>query len=54
MSSIIVEGTAVIAIATLTANQVTEAIAGFEKYLQLAPEGQFAAQAKAMLAQLKK
>ena len=31
-----------------------EAIAAFEKYLQLAPDGQFAAQAKAMLAQLKK
>ena len=30
MSSIIVEGTAVMAIETLTANQVTEAIAGFD------------------------
>jgi len=40
--------------AMLNEGKMTEAIAGFEKYLQLAPEGQFAAQAKAMLAQLKK
>jgi hypothetical protein len=29
-------------------------VAAFEKYLALAPDGQYAAQAKAMLAQLKK
>lgn len=40
--------------ALLNEGKMAEAIAGFEKYLQLAPEGQFAAQAKAMLAQLKK
>jgi tetratricopeptide (TPR) repeat protein len=40
--------------ALLNEGKMTEAIAGFEKYLSLAPDGQFAAQAKAMLAQLKK
>ena len=40
--------------AQLNEGKLPEAIAAFEKYLQLAPEGQFAAQAKGMLAQLKK
>jgi superkiller protein 3 len=40
--------------ALLNEGKLAEAIAAFEKYLQLAPEGQFAAQAKGMLAQLKK
>jgi len=40
--------------ALLNEGKLPEAIAAFEKYLQLAPEGQFAAQAKGMLAQLKK
>jgi len=40
--------------AQLNEGKIPEAIAAFEKYLQLAPEGQFAAQAKGMLAQLKK
>ena len=40
--------------ALLNEGNVTGAVTAFEKYLQLAPEGQFAAQAKAMLAQLKK
>ncbi len=40
--------------AQLNEGKVPEAIAAFEKYLALAPDGQFAAQAKGMLAQLKK
>jgi Tfp pilus assembly protein PilF len=40
--------------ALLNEGNVAGAITSFEKYLQLAPDGQFAAQAKAMLAQLKK
>jgi tetratricopeptide (TPR) repeat protein len=40
--------------ALLNEGKMPEAVASFEKYLSLAPEGQFAAQAKAMLAQLKK
>jgi tetratricopeptide (TPR) repeat protein len=40
--------------ALLNEGKLPEAIASFEKYLSLAPDGQFAAQAKAMLAQLKK
>jgi tetratricopeptide (TPR) repeat protein len=40
--------------ALLNEGKIPEAVAGFEKYLSLAPEGQFAGQAKAMLAQLKK
>ncbi len=40
--------------ALLNEGKLPDAIASFEKYLQLAPEGQFAAQAKGMLAQLKK
>jgi tetratricopeptide (TPR) repeat protein len=40
--------------ALLNEGNVPGAISSFEKYLQLAPDGQFAAQAKAMLAQLKK
>jgi Flp pilus assembly protein TadD len=40
--------------ALLNEGKFPEAVASFEKYLSLAPDGQFAAQAKAMLAQLKK
>ena len=40
--------------ALLNEGKLPEAIASFEKYLSLSPDGQFAAQAKAMLAQLKK
>ena len=40
--------------ALLNEGKLPEAIAAFEKYLSLAPDGQFAAQAKGMLAQLKK
>ena len=40
--------------ALLNEGKLPEAIAAFEKYLSLAPDGQFAGQAKAMLAQLKK
>lgn len=40
--------------ALLNEGKLPEAIASFEKYLELAPDGQFAAQAKGMLAQLKK
>jgi tetratricopeptide (TPR) repeat protein len=40
--------------ALLNEGKVPEAVAAFEKYLQLAPDGQYAGQAKAMLAQLKK
>ena len=40
--------------ALLNEGKLPDAIASFEKYLQLAPSGQFAAQAKGMLAQLKK
>jgi tetratricopeptide (TPR) repeat protein len=40
--------------AQLNGGDVPGAIAAFEKYLSLAPSGQFAAQAKGMLAQLKK
>lgn len=39
--------------ALLNEGKMPEAVAAFEKYLQLAPTGQFAAQAKAMLSQLK-
>ena len=40
--------------ALLNEGKLPDAISSFEKYLQLAPSGQFAAQAKGMLAQLKK
>ena len=40
--------------AQLNEGKLPDAIASFEKYLQIAPDGQFAAQAKGMLAQLKK
>lgn len=40
--------------ALLNEGKMPEAVASFEKYLSLAPDGQFAAQTKAMLAQLKK
>lgn len=40
--------------AQLNAGDIPSAITEFEKYLSLAPSGQFAAQAKGMLAQLKK
>ncbi|MEZ5294503.1 MAG: tetratricopeptide repeat protein [Vicinamibacterales bacterium] len=39
--------------ALLNEGKMPEAIASFEKYLEMAPSGQFAAQAKAMLSQLK-
>ena len=37
----------------LNEGKVPDAVASFEQYLKLAPRGQFAGQAKAMLAQLK-
>ena len=40
--------------ALLNEGNIQGAITAFEKYLQIAPDGQFAGQAKAMLAQLKK
>jgi tetratricopeptide (TPR) repeat protein len=40
--------------AQLNSGDIPGAIASFEKYVELAPSGQFAAQAKGMLAQLKK
>jgi tetratricopeptide (TPR) repeat protein len=40
--------------ALLNEGNLAGAIESFEKYLQLAPDGQYAAQAKGMLAQLKK
>jgi Tfp pilus assembly protein PilF len=40
--------------AQLNGGDIPAAITAFEKYLELAPSGQFAAQAKGMLAQLKK
>ena len=40
--------------ALLNEGKLPEAVSAFEKYLKLAPTGQFAAQAKAMMAQLKK
>jgi tetratricopeptide (TPR) repeat protein len=40
--------------ALLNEGKLPEAVAAFEAYLKLAPEGQFAAQAKGMIAQLKK
>jgi tetratricopeptide (TPR) repeat protein len=40
--------------ALLNEGKLAEAIGSFEKYLQLAPDGQYAAQAKGILAQLKK
>ena len=40
--------------ALLNEGKLPDAVGAFEKYLSLAPTGQFAAQAKAMLAQLKK
>jgi tetratricopeptide (TPR) repeat protein len=39
--------------ALLNEGKVPEAVASFEQYLKMAPTGQFASQAKAMLAQLK-
>jgi Tfp pilus assembly protein PilF len=39
--------------ALLNEGKVPDAVGAFEKYLQMAPSGQFAGQAKAMLAQLK-
>lgn len=39
--------------ALLNEGKIPEAVASFEEYMKLAPTGQFAAQAKAMLAQLK-
>lgn len=40
--------------ALLNEGKLAEAVGSFESYLKLAPDGQFAAQAKAMVAQLKK
>jgi Flp pilus assembly protein TadD len=40
--------------ALLNEGKLPEAVNAFESYLKLAPEGQFAAQAKGMIAQLKK
>jgi Tfp pilus assembly protein PilF len=40
--------------ALLNEGKLPDAVASFEKYLSLAPTGQFAAQAKGMVAQLKK
>lgn len=40
--------------ALLNEGKLPEAVAAFEGYLKLAPEGQFATQAKGMIAQLKK
>ena len=40
--------------AFLNEGKLPEAVGMFEKYLSIAPTGQFAAQAKAMVAQLKK
>jgi tetratricopeptide (TPR) repeat protein len=40
--------------ALLNEGKLPDAVGAFEKYLSLAPSGQFAAQAKAMVAQLKK
>jgi tetratricopeptide (TPR) repeat protein len=40
--------------ALLNEGKLPDAVAAFEKYLSLAPTGQFAGQAKAMLTQLKK
>lgn len=43
-----------IGMALLNEGKLPDAVAAFEKYLTLAPTGQFATQAKAMVAQLKK
>jgi tetratricopeptide (TPR) repeat protein len=40
--------------AMLNEGKLTEAVAEFETYVKLAPEGQYATQAKGMIAQLKK
>jgi tetratricopeptide (TPR) repeat protein len=40
--------------ALLNEGKLTEAVSSFETYLKLAPDGQYAAQAKGMVAQLKK
>jgi hypothetical protein len=40
--------------AMLNEGKLTEAVGSFETYLKLAPTGQFAAQAKQMVEQLKK
>ena len=40
--------------ALLNEGKLTEAVAEFETYVKLAPEGQYATQAKGMIAQLKK
>ena len=39
--------------ALLNEGKVPEAVASFEQYMKMAPTGQFAGQAKSMLAQLK-
>jgi Tfp pilus assembly protein PilF len=48
------ESTFQMGMALLNEGKLPDAVASFEKYLQLAPTGQFAGQAKAMLSQLKK
>ena len=48
------ESTYQMGMALLNEGKMPDAVASFEKYLTLAPTGQFAGQAKAMLAQLKK
>ncbi len=40
--------------ALLNEGKLTEAVAAFESYVKLAPDGQYATQAKGMIAQLKK
>jgi len=40
--------------ALLNEGKLTEAVTSFETYVKLAPDGQYAAQAKGMIAQLKK
>ena len=40
--------------ALLNEGKLTEAVAEFESYMKLAPDGQYATQAKGMIAQLKK
>jgi tetratricopeptide (TPR) repeat protein len=48
------ESTFQLGMALLNEGKLPDAVTSFEKYLELAPTGQFAGQAKAMLAQLKK
>jgi tetratricopeptide (TPR) repeat protein len=43
-----------LAMCLINLGKLPEAVAAFEAYLQFAPDGQYAAQVKAMLSQLKK